>query len=282
MALTPSIQVSQADTSFISGGVGGNMLVSQADVIAVFNVPAASVQLSQADIGYTYQRKSKIQVSQADVIVIYRGRVEDPRVVAWTFTLDGHDYYVLRLGTQTTLVYDTFSRQWYVWGSNEGDLWRAYHGTNWRGALRYAEGFGSEVVVGDDGNGAIYLLNPDADEDDDALLGAERPRKFRRRVVAQAIIPNGYDFVPCYGVQLFGSVGQDDVTSAVSLSISDDRGQTYFSVEDQTVPTGDTQYRLEWLSLGSMRAPGRLFRVTDDGALRRIDGFQMYTPDEDD
>lgn len=280
MASTPSIQVSQADVASVSSSAS-DIQISQADTLAVFNVPSLSIEVSQADAVFVSKSTADIQISQADVIMIYRGRVEDPRVVAWTFTLDGHDYYVLRLGTQTTLVYDTFSRQWYVWGSDEGDLWRAYHGTNWRGALRHAEGFGSEVVVGDDGNGSIYLLNPNADTDDDALLGDELQRPFRRRVVVQAVLPSGYDFVPCFGIQAFGSVGQTEDTLAVSLDISDDRGQTYFSVEDQTVPAGDTDYRLEWLSLGSMRAPGRLFRVSDMGALRRIDGFHMYIPDDD-
>lgn len=283
MALTPSIQTSQADVGAIQQATAANEQISQADVLAVYNFPAERVDVSAADLVYLNQQTAKgIEVSQADVIFIARGRVADPRVVAWTFTLDGHDYYVLRLGTFTTLVYDTFSRQWYVWGSRTSDLWRAYHGINWRGAQRWADEFGSDAVVGDDGNGAIYLLHPDKDVDDDPVSGPDRPLRYDRKVVVQAVLPSGYDLVPCYGLQLFGSVGQTDSQLTVSLEISDDRGTSYFNMEDQDVAAGDIDYRLEWLSLGSMRAPGRLFRVSDDGALRRIDGFQMYIPDDDD
>jgi hypothetical protein len=46
-----------------------------------------------------------------------------------------------------------------------------------------------------------------------------------------------------------------------------------------TIQEGDRSFRLEWQSLGSMRAPGRLFTISDYGAMRRVDGLEMVVPD---
>jgi hypothetical protein len=220
-----------------------------------------------------------VQLSQVAVLAAVKGRTANPRVRAWTFTMDGHDYYVLHLGTVETLIYDTHSKEWYVWGSGLGDLWRAYVGLNWLGGTQNATGYGSNVIVGDDGNGALYFLDPEADKDDDALTGATRT--FTRVLEGQVVVKSGYDFPPCFGVQVYGSIGKNDENESVTLEISDDRGVTYVSVGDLTVVAGDVDFRLNWQSLGSMRAPGRLVRITDYGALRRIDGMEMEVMDSD-
>lgn len=280
MALTPSIELSQAYVSSITDGATPNIQLSQAFVLSVANFPTEELQLSQALVQIiTSGATPSIEVSQSFVLVVARGRIDDPNVRAWTFTLDGHDYYVLRLGNIETLVYDTASQQWYVWGSGETDLWRAYTGINWRGAQRWGRIFGSDVVVGDDGNGAIYLLNPDEDFDDDAIVGAEVPRTYVREFVAQYVISGGYDFTPCYGIQVFGSIGQIVDAQDVTLEVSDNRGQTYVSAGVRTLPVDEFQFRVQWQSLGSMRAPGRLFRVTDTGALHRVDAVDMVVQD---
>lgn len=281
MALTPSIQTSQGDVTTVEATVTSpSEQISQADILAIYNFPAERVDVSAADLVYLNQQTAKdIEVAQADVIFVARGRVADPRVIAWTFTLDGHDFYVLRLGTEETIVYDTLSQQWYLWGSVTSDLWRAYHGINWRGAQRHAGPTGSDVVVGDDGNGTIYLLHPDEDFDDDPVSGPDRPRPFDREFIAQEVITSGYDFVPCYGIQLFGSIGKDAGVSDVSLETSDDRGTTYVSAGVRQLTQGEFNFRLQWQSLGSMRAPGRLFRVRDTGALHRVDAVEMFLGD---
>lgn len=282
MALTPSIQTSQSDVTVVTAGVTGNTQVAQSDVAVVFNLPSLGVEVSYADLSYIMNAAGDIQLSQMDVIVVYRGRVADPRVIAWTFTLDGHDFYVLRLGMVETLVYDTLSQQWYVWGSETSDLWRAYSGINWRGAQRWARQFGSDVIVGDDGNGALYLLNPDADTDDDATSGDERQLPFQREFVAQYVMSGGYDFEPCYGIQVFGSIGQTDATQEVTLEVSDNRGQSYVTAGVREAVPDSFDFRLQWQSLGSMRAPGRLFKVTDYGALHRVDAVEMFVQDGSD
>ncbi len=267
----------QATQAFVLAAVttGADVRVSKAYVLAATQFPSEEVRASQAFVNAAVFYGNRVQVVQAYVLAAIRGRVYDPRIRAWTFTLDGHDYYVLRLGTASTLVYDTNSEQWYIWGSRDSDLWSAYNGINWVGA-----GYSSNVIVGDDINGSIYQLDPDYDFDDDRLVGNENPRQFLRQITGQ-IIKRGYDAAPCFEVQLLGSIGDmanTDLT-AVTLATSDDSGHTYDDQGTVTLDNADYTARASWLSLGSIVAPGRLFRISDYGALKRIDSLEM--PGED-
>lgn len=180
---------------------------SLARVRSIINYPAEGVDVSAAAVRAITEAGIDIRVSQALVRAIVKGRVDSPKIRVWTFTLDNHDIFVIRLGgLNKTLVYDTLSRQWAVWGSGESLLWRGYTGCNWQGGRRLAPSQ-SDVVVGDDGNGAVYFLSPDDDYDDDALVGPDTPRPFRRRLTAQ-VVTTGYSAQPCFGVQLYGSIGE--------------------------------------------------------------------------
>lgn len=245
---------------------------SQAVVATITQIPADESLVSQAALATVVEVEPDVRVSQAVLVTIVRGRVDDPRVRAWTFTLDGHDYYVLRLGNNETLVYDVFSKQWYVWGSGDSTLWKAFTGTNWLAADINAAEYGSNILVGDDGNGSVYLLNPDGDFDDDTLEGADLPREFTRSVQGQVAV-RGYSSKRAYGVEVEGSIGDatDENNITVNLSFSDDRGNTYVDAGSIDVPQGEHNIRLNWRSLGSISSPGRLYKITDYGALRRID-----------
>jgi hypothetical protein len=250
--------------------------VSQAGVIAVSAYPADGVRASQAGMVVPVDAHGDVvRASQVGVIVVAVGRVASPRVRAWTYTLDEHTHYVLRLGTQATLELDTKTGMWAVWGSDDEPVWRAYTGINWPGAGEQ-RALGSNVVVGDDGNGSLYILDPNGEADDDAMVGSETPRPFTRKVSGQVAF-RGRGRQPCAGVELLGSVGQQtsaDLT-AVTLYVSDDRGANYRSMGTIEVAPGETGKRLDWRQLGSMTAPGRLFRIEDDGALKRIDSLSM-------
>lgn len=252
---------------------GADSRLSQFAVRSVFNYPSEAAQVSQFIVRSFDDPTPPVRLSNLFVRAIVKGRVDDPQVRAWTFTLDGHDFYVLRLGNIETLIYDTHTEQWHVWGSGTSPLWRAYTGCNWQGGRSFALNW-SDVIVGDDGNGSLFFLSPDDDADDDALTGNETPRPFRRRAMGQLTIKGGYMAVPCFGVQLFGSAGSGDSDLTVTLSYSDDRGFSYADAGVITLTPEAYNQRVNWRSLGSMRAPGRLFRITDDGALKRIDGME--------
>lgn len=286
MALSPTLYASQFD----AGGVfeianASEINVSQFDAVTVFNVPSAQVDASQFDVVAIDERQgdtARVEVSQFDAIAILRGAVDDPTVRAWTFTLDGHDYYVLKLGNIETLLYDVFAEQWYTWGSGELNLWNAFTGHNWLGGRQNADLYGSNVLVGDISNGALYFLNPLEATDDDAVSGADYQRPFLREIMGQIPV-RGYDMKSCYGVSLMGSIGRtaDATLTAVTLFTSDDDGSTYDEHETLNIDFGDVQARADWNSgLGSFNTPGRLFLIQDRGSLQRIDWLDMAT-DED-
>lgn len=258
--------------------------VSQSQVMAAGNIQTAAMRVSQAVVNFDFDANGgAVRVPQAHVLAAVLGRVSDPKIRAWTFTLDGHDFYVLRLGNDETLIYDRLSEQWYNWGSDTSDLWRAYTGQNWEGGQDFlARNYGSNILVGDDGNGALYFLDPRRFVDDDALEGAEIPRTFLRRITGQQPT-RSVDFVDDFGVQLIGSIGDmDDPTlTAITLYTSDDQGETYDDQGTITVDNGEFNARVEWRSLGSYNAPGRLYRIDDVGALQRVDYLDTLG-DEDD
>ncbi|AZI37076.1 hypothetical protein NT2_01_04650 [Caenibius tardaugens NBRC 16725] len=198
----------------------------------------------------------------------------EPKIQVWSYTLDGHDNYVLHCGQLATLVYDTHSQEWYNWGSGNSTIWRARTGCNWLAGRKFSEDW-SGVIAGDSENGTLYFLSPDDDYDDDSDEGAATPRSFTRQVTGQIVVRPGYASRPCFGVQLLGSIGSVSDNLTVNLSVSDDRGFNYDDMGSLSVSPGDYSARLNWLSLGSMDAPGRLFRITDTGALKRIDALEM-------
>lgn len=286
MALSPTIRASQFDV----GGVfeiasSAGLDASQFDVLTVFNIPSEQVDVSALDVLVIDERQgdtATMQVSQFDVVAVLRGSVDDPTVRAWTFTLDGHDFYVLKLGNVETLLYDTFAEQWYIWGTGDTNRWRAFTGHNWLGGRRHAEEYGSNIIVGDESNGALYFLNPLEVTDDDAVSGPDYPRPFLREIMGQ-IATRGYDMKSCYSVSLMGSIGEtaDATLTAITLFTSDNEGHTYDEHETINVDPGDYPARVDWNSgLGSFEAPGRLFLIQDRGALQRIDWLDMAT-DED-
>jgi len=275
MAVTPQVRASQAGVVSVAEG-DFDLRVSQAGVIAVAIIPTEFVQVSQAGVMVPTDANLDVRVSQAGVMVVGRGRVQDPVMRAFTFWQDNHWYYVLRLPTGYTLVWDDTAQQWYIWGSGSSTSWRPYHGINWLGSGPLMQAYGSNVLVGDDGNGSVYMLNPDSPTDDSAIVGAADPQPFLRQITGQ-VATRDRGYVQCYGVRLMGSIGENspDLTE-VTLYVSDDEGHTYDDMGAVTVDEGDVSARVDWVGgLGAFTAPGRLFRIEDDGALQRIDWLEF-------
>lgn len=285
MALTPEVRSSQAGTLSLVEGTSPELRASQLGTMVLGAFPTEELRASQAGAFVLVAEHTKdIRASQAASLVLARGRILDPRVIAWTFTLDGHDFYVLNIGDLETLIFDVSTGEWYTWGSDDLPVFQGKVGINWTGIGRIMADR-SNVLVGHDSAGTVYLMNPDGDLDDHPTEETLKTA-FRRRITAQFVVGRGYDFPPCYGVQLYGSIGQNgtelpDADLTVELEYSDDRGNSWQSAGTLSPPDEDFDFRLQWTSLGSMQAPGRLFRVIDEGALKRIDGFEIELPDED-
>ncbi len=252
--------------------------VTQGFVLAVAT-PAVSVQgrVTQAYVEAVTRASVTAKVTQAYVLAIVRGRVADPKVRVWTYTLDGHDYYVVPLGDVETIVYDTYSEQWADWGNADTALWAGKTGINWIDSGAFPSGFGTNVLVGDREVGTLYFLDPEYPFDDDPTTDVDDRVAFT--CIAQGqIVTRGSDAVPCFGVSLTGSFGDtyDSSFTDVMLEVSDDAGRTYVDCGTLSITPADYAARVDWRSLGSMTAPGRLFRITDAGAVTRIDGLELF------
>lgn len=277
MALTPEIRAPQG---YVISGVriaAHQLNAPEAYDITAVKFPSEELRASQGYITVGVRGVVSIDVSEAYVMYAVKGRVANPRLRAWTFSLDGHDFYVLRLGDQFgTLVYDTTTGQWVDWDSLNLPFWRANTGINWLGANRLAPDYGSNVLVGDDAWGLLWLLSPEQgyDEHPDYLNPAQQVM-FERVVMGQ-YIKRGYDAEPVYSIDLMGSLGEPVLSGqSVLLEYSDNMGKTFKATKAIPVTTGDYNATLVWTSLGQVQTPGRLFRITDYGALPRIDDMEM-------
>lgn len=272
------VQVSLAQT-FSLAEAGAEIRSPFAHVYVGAAYPAEFLRESLVRVRMAADRDVSMRVSAARVYVLGRGRVAPRFLRSWTFTLDGHDFYVLHMPTET-LVYDMSSQRWHVWGSDDAALWRGWIGRQWITTLPAAQSYGSNVVVADDTRPTLYFLAPEKATDDSGDFEVEDPRPFKRQLTGQITL-RGRSWVPCNGVSIMGSVGTllVEAYNTVELETSDDIGVTYVSHGTCAVVEGDPAARLEWLSLGSMTNPGRLFRITDYGALVRVD--DLSTVDED-
>jgi len=272
-------RIFQGDVDVVDEGTAP-IRVSQYEASVIFNFPALNVNASQYDVDVlSTSEPVPMLVSQYDVDVVMRGKVYNPNLRAWTFDLDGHEFYVLRLGEDKTLVYDLSTQQWSWWSSSTGAHWRPTVGTNWTNSGSIPYGLGSNVVVGDDTFGTLSILNPSKGVDD-SIRDPGEVNPFTRVATAQ-VMTRGRVTMPCYQLYLVGDIGRPAYPDAtVTLSYSDDGGETFTSAGARVVETGNFYQELAWRSLGHIRSPGRIFRIEDDGALPMINELTFYNGTE--
>lgn len=277
-------EVTQFDiTSVVSTAEAAAVQTSQYDLTVVFNVPSESIETSQYDAIAIMERQgdaAPVEVSQYDTVVIIRGRIFNPRLRCWWFELDAHEFYCLNLGVSgKTLVYDLTTDTWSWWATADLNYWRAAIGTHWNQSGEIAFNYGSSVVVGDDTAGILWVLNPLQGYDDPANQqdrdnGEIIP--FTRKATGQ-VLTRGRVTIPCYQTYLVADTGSPSYTGAsVTLSYSDDGGNTYTDAATIVSEAGNYYQEFAWRSLGLIRAPGRLFKITDSGAFPKIDELTLY------
>lgn len=221
------------------------------------NLTEASVLVS------TQEAKVMVQVTDIVVLVSYiEGGTERFNSRAWGFDLDQHQFYVLHLGVEGTFVYDLLSQQWGQWITQGFDTWNAENGVEWN----------SEIYVGDNTLPVLWKLDVDAFLDDDF-----RPIK---RVVTGGIPATARETLRS-GMLVLSATKQSDVDedAYVQLSISDDGGFTYKDRDALAVDDSETQ-DFSWRGLGTIRAPGRVFKIIDEGAVVTIDGADQQIAGE--
>jgi len=217
-----------------------------------------------------------------DDLIVYRGeggplRISDHAIEehlrqagaanleGFLFALDGHTFYVLRIGTLGSFVYDVENQNWLHWASWHRDTWRANSAAQDK----------NTILCGDDTDGTLWRLDPSRSNDDGEPL---------ERIVYGGVSVLG-PAQRCNVVRLFCSTGttRDVIAEPVAeLNWCDDDSGDF---DDPWVPMslgrqGDRTIYVEARRLGVMYAPGRLFafRVTDDTQWR-VSYARLNEPD---
>lgn len=278
MALTPQEQISEGRVFAVFKTPTAGEQVSEGLVFEVAHVTGPQ-RISQAQIFAVTKVLGPQQVSEGRVFAVVHGRIENPRIRPWTFTLDGHDFYVLRLGDAATIVYDVYSEQWVDWDSQNLPMWRANTGITWNGAEALAATYGSSIVVGDDTFGLLWFLDPELPYDENPDSSRVPQQLSFDRVVTGQTLAKGRQYIPCYAIFLNGDnygLTADDFTPTIMLEISDDQGRNFVTIDVLTQePDLAMNNPYSWFSLGQINSPGRIFRVTDNGIYTRIDSMEM-------
>jgi hypothetical protein len=135
--------------------------------------------------------------------------------------------------------------------------------------------------VGDDTFGLLWMLDPEQPYDQNPDPDAATQEIYFERITMGQYPMVGREVMPCYAAWITSDMGDPAYVGAgVTLSTSDDTGQTFYDHGTVTVTAGDYSAQLAWYSLGQISAPGRLFKIVDDGAIFRIDGLEMNDPDD--
>jgi hypothetical protein len=196
------------------------------------------------------------------------------QIASFAFSLDGHDFYVLRLGGNQTLVYDLTTGSWASWDSQGRNVWQANSGFNWAAVLGSLDpnAPATNVILGDDTFSTLWTLTTDLAADEGPFPN-DILRNFSRAITGG--IPLRSRVSPrCNAVTLTASIGDPNmVATAIQLRVSDNNGATYRSAGLVTVLPEEFNKEVRWRSLGLMRAPGRLFEIVDSGTTVRIDGL---------
>lgn len=244
---------------------------SQAVILVAYAPPGAlKMKSTRAIVQAATEGLGKPSTSHAFMLVAYRtGAPGQLRTKAWSFVLDGHTFYVVNLGDEGTWVYDQTTGQWCRWVTAGHLQWNMHIGVTWNG----------RIIAADESDPILWELTPDKFLDNDF--------KPQVRVVTGGLAVRQRASIANYSFSLTASLGDPEVPTTapptvpkVNLSFSDDGGNTFFDAGGLTVVSDDFLQQLTWGSLGTMHAPGRIYKITDTGAIKRIDGADAEVGEE--
>lgn len=196
-------------------------------------------------------------VSEQWVVLVVDEQVPTTPVGAWTYKFDGHLFVGFNLGAQGTEVFDAVEGRWSKWASGALPWMNINLCVEWKG-----ETYGASLV-----DESLLKFNPNNVVDED----------FRANTfVASGRVEyenRGYAAIPY--AQVFGSIGL--AGGDVSFRYSNDDGASWSTSRTLTVAAGDRAKNVVFSDLGSLRSPGRLFEIEDNGTLKRIGALKVHT-----
>lgn len=192
-------------------------------------------------------------------VVYTTGSNDQPRQRAWTFDFDGHVFYCLDMGESGCLVYDITTQSWTRWNTTGYDgHFNFKNGFHWRAT--------NQVVGGGLLDGLILELDPDKVLDEDF-----KPIEYE---IQGVVFFTSEDVIRQYNLRMIGSPGRTNLVDefdppVLRMRFSDDNGASW-STERTVTLTQDANQRIQFRSLGSMKRPGRIFRLYDTGGIKFI------------
>lgn len=193
------------------------------------------------------------ELHQLPVLVAFKtGIASDPNFRSWAWNLDGHVFYNLVLGDEGSFVFGLSTGRWSQFVTEGYPVWNAEAGIVRRG----------QVLAADVLNPIIWEVTPD--------VATDEGFKPIRRVVTAISPVRGRDGVGVGEIIVYASADTQqpgDVPPTMTLSYSDDQGASFETFATYEI-TGDSEYSFR--SLGSMYAPGRVWRIEDVGGPVRI------------
>lgn len=177
----------------------------------------------------------------------------------WSYTQDGHTFYVMDLGTQGTFLYDETTNEWCEY-QTAGGQWNMTNGVMWS----------QRVVAGDITGPDLWELDPAATKDAGGTYELTH-------TVTGGLMSRSRTFISLSAFRVAASFGiVDDTGVTFNLRYSDDQGATWQTTDPITLVAGAFSDEIAWRSLGSFMAPGRIFELSDAGGLIRIDGADAF------
>lgn len=233
---------------------------TQEFILTAINYPTAAEYTTQAFGLVVATPVLSVRTAQAYALVAIMVGAEERMLRAWTFTQDDHDFYVLQAAAETYL-YDKLSEQWCQWSSPDAaGYWRGADGCDWEGINVCIDPDTGKLFKIDPDNRLDYTTTPIVSE----VFGGMTER-FR-------------NMTPCYMAEVAISqarppAGIDATTVGIKLETYDTISWTNHGTL-QGQPTGNKLYA-RFYGLGLLQSPGVLFKITDTGYARRIDGLNI-------
>lgn len=198
--------------------------------------------------------------TQLGAYALVRPFAERQDLTAWTFKQDDHEFYVLQLNSQDTLVFDKLTGQWTDFVSPGYNHWRGTDGCNWEGI----------AVCCDTLTGKLWHIDPEGRLDYETTpIVSTIVGGFTERMRA---------FKPVYMAELAVSEGQPPAVEegSVSLTLRTGDGQGNWVDHGEILGEGiGDNMTVRWYGLGLAAPSGMVFEITDTGYARRIDGLNI-------
>lgn len=181
--------------------------------------------------GNTPERVSQAGIEQA------LGEVSIASGLAWTYTQEGHLFYVLQF-PERTFVFDATTNEWHERQTYGYDYWLPWS---------HAQAFGLELV-GDIESNKIGYLSPTVYAD----WGTTQRMSWTYQPVyadANRAFHDRLEIVMETGVGLISGQGSDP---EIMMEVSDDGGTTFSSLPNRSIGRmGEYRHRVFWQNIGS-------------------------------